>query len=422
MIGVHVQVHVDEVAALPGACAPPACPRRDAGGRRPPVEVLELVRRAPPLQLRVRAAIARGSAPASAASRQQALQLGGQGHRVAGLEQQAQLALVEHLLVLGSRDATGTAPPASARSTSWGAGAAPAEAATAMLARARCWASEPSAGPAKRTRSRNRRGAAAARGRPGRAATRWRSSRAPWAACAARAGTAAARPAPPRRRTRSPVALAARPGAPAGRRRDGSPGRRRGRSARRAHGVAANAPSARRAGRTGAPPAGGATWVDTKRSVGEWNVPMFSAREWRSAAPGARGERLVHVDEVELARSSRSSSVRDTSRGRDTEPPRRKGRLWPTPSTLAHPRLEWRLWSERFPIRARPSVSARGTPTAPRPPRDGRAGTARRRAAPRRRSPRDAAPTDTVSPGRCDRAPPARSGGYVSARSGTSPS
>ena len=48
----------------------------------------------------------------------------------------------------GRRATTGTAPPASARSTSWGAGAAPAEAATTIVARARCCASEPSAGPA----------------------------------------------------------------------------------------------------------------------------------------------------------------------------------------------------------------------------------------------------------------------------------
>ena len=34
---------------------------------------------------------------------------------------------------------------------------------------------------------------------------------------------------------------------------------------------------------------GRATWVDTNRSVGEWNVPTFSAREWRSAAEDALG-------------------------------------------------------------------------------------------------------------------------------------
>ena len=53
------------------------------------------------------------------------------------------------------------------RSTSWGADAVPADAATEIVARARCWASEPSAGPASRTRSRRRRdsvGAAAAAG------------------------------------------------------------------------------------------------------------------------------------------------------------------------------------------------------------------------------------------------------------------
>ncbi len=32
-----------------------------------------------------------------------------------------------------------------------------------------------------------------------------------------------------------------------------------------------------------------ATCVETKRSVVEWKVPMFSAREWRSAADAALG-------------------------------------------------------------------------------------------------------------------------------------
>ena len=58
----------------------------------------------------------------------------------------------------GSREATGTAPPAIARRTYCGAGAVPVEAATAICARARCCASEPSAGPASVTRSRSARG------------------------------------------------------------------------------------------------------------------------------------------------------------------------------------------------------------------------------------------------------------------------
>ncbi len=46
---------------------------------------------------------------------------------------------------------------------------------------------------------------------------------------------------------------------------------------------------------------GRATWVESSRSVAEWKLPTFSAREWRSAAEAALGrKRLVHVDEVEL--------------------------------------------------------------------------------------------------------------------------
>ena len=85
---------------------------------------------------------------------------------------------------------------------------------------------------------------------------------------------------------------------------------------------------------------GRATWVDTKRSVGEWNVPTFSAREWRSAALDALGANgSCTCTKSNSARSRSSSIVRDTSSGSETEPPRRKGRLCPTPSTLAQPGL-----------------------------------------------------------------------------------
>ena len=81
-----------------------------------------------------------------------------------------------------------------------------------------------------------------------------------------------------------------------------------------------------------------ATCVETKRSVVEWNVPTLSAREWRSAAEDALGANgSCTCTKSSSARSSRSSSVRDTSSGRDTEPPRRNGSDCPTASTEALP-------------------------------------------------------------------------------------
>ena len=75
---------------------------------------------------------------------------------------------------------------------------------------------------------------------------------------------------------------------------------------------------------------GRATWVDTKRSVGEWKVPTFSAREWRSAALAALGANgSCTCTKSSSARSMNSSIERDTSSGSATEPPRRNGRLWP---------------------------------------------------------------------------------------------
>ena len=81
-----------------------------------------------------------------------------------------------------------------------------------------------------------------------------------------------------------------------------------------------------------------AIWVDTNRSVVEWNVPMLRARECRSAADAALGANgSCTWTKSKRARSSRLSIVRDTSTGSDIEPPRRPGRLCPTASTDAHP-------------------------------------------------------------------------------------
>jgi hypothetical protein len=79
------------------------------------------------------------------------------------------------------------------------------------------------------------------------------------------------------------------------------------------------------------------TWVESTRSVAEWKVPMFRARECRSAAAealGANGSCTCTKSNGTLSRIC--SIVRETSTGTDTDPLRRaggKGMLCPTPST-----------------------------------------------------------------------------------------
>ena len=81
-----------------------------------------------------------------------------------------------------------------------------------------------------------------------------------------------------------------------------------------------------------------ATCVETKRSVVEWKLPTFSARECRSAADAALGAKgSCTCTKSSSARSSRSSRVRDTSSGSDTEPPRLKGSDCPTATSEAQP-------------------------------------------------------------------------------------
>ena len=63
-----------------------------------------------------------------------------------------------------------------------------------------------------------------------------------------------------------------------------------------------------------------ATWVERTRSTGSWKVATLSDWEWRSAAePGARGERLMDVDEVE-----RDGSQQPLERAADVDRERRR--------------------------------------------------------------------------------------------------
>src|SRR5918992_3301317 len=90
--------------------------------------------------------------------------------------------------------------------------------------------------------------------------------------------------------------------------------------------------------RSSSPPTRRPTCVETSRSVVEWNVPTFSARECRSAADDALGAKgSCTCTKSSSVRSSSSSSVRETSSGSDTDPPRRNGSDCPTATIDAQP-------------------------------------------------------------------------------------
>ena len=80
--------------------------------------------------------------------------------------------------------------------------------------------------------------------------------------------------------------------------------------------------------------------MESSRSVGEWKLPTFSAREWRSAtleALGANGSCTCTTSSRRLARAS--SMVRATSTGSDAARRRvgENGSTSPTPSTTGSP-------------------------------------------------------------------------------------
>ena len=84
-----------------------------------------------------------------------------------------------------------------------------------------------------------------------------------------------------------------------------------------------------------------ATWVESTRSAGAWNVPTLSEREWRSAtddALGANGS-WTWTNSIGAAVSA-SSIVREMSSGGAGIAPRRapaSGSSSPTPSTRTPP-------------------------------------------------------------------------------------
>ena len=339
VVGVHVQVDVDEVAlgeppaGRRGArcrAGAPRSPRTAPRTRRPRCDQSRSGRAASMRSLKsatsAGSAISRSSWAASVSASR------GSNSRPSSPSRSASS-------YWGRRETTGTAPPASARSTSCGAGRG-------------------AGGGGHRDR---RACQVLGLGAVGRAGERDPLAQAPGQRHGGRRG----RVAQPDRRApvelgreaaqraqeqpqRTPLLLGGEddlgrparrpPGGGAGRRRAGSPGSRRGSSARSGRASRRSSPCAPSRRPNSSSTTLRATWVETNRSVVEWKVPTLSAREWRRAADDALGANgSCTCTKSSSAWSSRSSSVRDTSSGSDTEPPRRNGSDWPTASTEAQP-------------------------------------------------------------------------------------
>ena len=166
-----------------------------------------------------------------------------------------------------------------------------------------------------------------------------------------------------------------------------------------------------------------ATCVESTRSVGEWKLPTFSAREWRSAAADALGANgSCTCTRSSGATSSRRSIARLASSGSDTRPPRRAGATQRL-HRREHPHLARLRTATRD--RGRPTrISRRDSRTWAREPlarQHQHAVPALREPvgerARRTRSPRAAPPTDRGSPARSRAASRRRShGGMLRAR------
>ena len=182
VVGVHVQVDVDQLALGAAARAPRAARsgswRRAASSRVDRLDARR--RRAPTTSSRRAARRARAAARAAPASRDQPLELGGEHVDVAGLEQQPELAVA----AAPPRRPAGARRPArrpapSARTSSAGRGrAARARRRRRTSACASTSSSVASVGDARRTRSRSARCAARRRRGAGRASRRSPPSRA----------------------------------------------------------------------------------------------------------------------------------------------------------------------------------------------------------------------------------------------------
>ena len=238
---------------------------------------------------------------------------------------------------------TGTAPPASARSTQLRRGRGAVRGGHRDRGAGQVLGLRAVGGPGEAHAVAQPRAAARPPARePGRAARSWPASRGRPAAGAARAGTAAARRAPPRPRTRSRAA----------RRR-----RRRGRcsqvGARRDHLVVAREEALDQVARGGE--ARGAAVEAAEQQLdqlarhlgredalggGVEGADVQRARVAQRGRRRARRERLVHVHEVELGAVEQVlDRARHVERQRHRAAARGTGRLWPTRQHLRAARL-----------------------------------------------------------------------------------
>ena len=231
VVGVHVQVHVHEVALLEPLAKLRAC--------RPVVAARRRSRRRAPRSARLcgptRARRAPGGSACGSARQGRGRRAGARAARPGSPRRAARTAARARRRPPPPRTGAAATPPAPRRRP---ASAAPAgaPARTRSTPPRRSWRPPGAAPPSRRRAGQLHAVPQPSRqcwwrgGRPARAARSWRASRARWGACAARAGTAAARRAPPRPRTR----CAARPRRPRdapGRLPGGSRGSRPGSSA-----------------------------------------------------------------------------------------------------------------------------------------------------------------------------------------------
>ena len=296
------------------------------------VDRLDVVGHPRPRELQALALAGRREAGAQLLVAQRALELGGEHVDVAGLEQQAEVAVAQHLLVAPARGRP-RAPRRRQRAHEHpGRGdLTEGRGHDDVGARERRVLVVDHVDPRAQARPQRR-------DRPGAREDDGLPRRAPPAAAAARAGTAAARHAPRGRRTRSAAGRRAPPAAPPAP-PDAAAGRRRGSSAPAARRSRDSSPCARRGGRRTAPrtaaPPGSTARARPGRGRSRRSAPASAAAPpSRRSAPTARARARSRA-----ARSpSTSSIVRAMSTGGDGFAPRRlSGSSSPTPSTRTPP-------------------------------------------------------------------------------------
>ena len=339
VVGVHVQVDVDQLPlgqarAHGGLGVGVVAARRDLG-----VDRVEALRDAAPVVVVAVALGARAQPGEQAVVADEALELGGERVDVAGLEQQPEVVVAADDLLVGAAGARRPAPrPRRAR-------------ARARRGRARR--------RARRRRGRRRRRAPRPPSCPASDSTCTRSSSCERTVGAAPEGTktvaSQSRSVGSRRSARRNSRSAARSSWSQNAIRTGpscgGPLQRRGAGPQDAYSAGkirciSSRVDSKEALRASSRPKNSstkrrATWVESTRSAGAWNVPTLSEREWRSATDDALGANgSCTCTKSGGAPESASSIVREMSTGGAGIAPRRapaSGSSSPTPSTRTSP-------------------------------------------------------------------------------------